>query len=88
MKAGEVPLSYDTIKGIMEFMKTAPETELDPTIVVKITKLIEEEKPKAIDLKKILDECAYASLASDFVMYILHLCWNGLKHIERVENNA
>ncbi len=65
-------ISEDIIKAIA----TAPESQLDPSMKPRLLDLIgKPNKDVAEGLKKILDECAHAALASDFVMVALDGAW-------------
>jgi len=63
--------------NILELLFTAPDSQLDATMVEKLRGLkgkpTEEVKT---GLHEILDLCAHCSLASGFVMKILNVEWN------------
>lgn len=66
--------------GILKALSAAPETQIDSKITARLLILAEagaetETSALAEDLKTILDECAYFSLASDFAMQAMHLVW-------------
>lgn len=62
----------DMLYVVIEGMYDAPDTQLDATIVEKL-KIVHDLPPAeiAVELEKILDECVYASLASDFTIAVL-----------------
>lgn len=60
------------LDNILSNMCDAPDSQIDAMIVVKLKDLIGSPPQTVADgLKLILDECAHASLASDFVMVAL-----------------
>ena len=64
---------------ILKSLSTAPDSQLDKSICERLKTLSERDSLKAEDIKKILDDCAYGSLASDLVMRILDIVWRELK---------
>lgn len=62
-------------KEILSALSSAPDGQIDVTMTVKLKALSEEDNPKADDLHEILDECAYASLASVFAMVAMDTVW-------------
>jgi hypothetical protein len=61
-------------KAMLAGFHRAPESQLDPTICARIAALPDGPEARAM-LKTILDDCAYAALASDFVMMALDIVW-------------
>ncbi len=66
------------MRHMLEQLVTAPESQLDESIRARILLLLEEGYDEH-DIKKILDDCAYAALASDFVMTLLDAIWQDTK---------
>jgi len=64
------------LDGILTDLCTAPETQIDGEIVVKLRQLIgQPSETVEAGLKSILDECARYSLASDFAMISMDAVW-------------
>lgn len=62
-------------EGLNDLSKLS-EQQLDPEIVLElleVKKLSRQERPP--QLKRILDKCAYESLASDTCMVLIDLLW-------------
>lgn len=50
--------------------------QIDETITPRLAALIGKSAPEtAVELKKILDDCAYYALASDFGMVVMNATW-------------
>ena len=67
--------------GILAHLLTAPETQLDPSMVERLDKALREstnEEELKNHLKDILDMCVHAGLASSFVMRVLDIEWRSL----------
>lgn len=64
----------------LKLIATAPPNQIDPEICDKL-RLVK----KARDLKKILDECAFASRASDFGMRVMDIEWQRMLEEEKSE---
>ncbi len=59
----------ENLDELLEELSEAPNSQISSEIVPRLRDLIgKSEKDIAISLRKILDECAYYSLASDFAM--------------------
>lgn len=63
------------VKGLLRQLATAPDTQIDKSMTQRLKALSEQERPDPAELKKILDECAYAALASDFAMHAMDRAW-------------
>lgn len=60
------------IKETLASLAAAPNTQIDEAIKKRLGAMSEQKMPDAYELKRILDECAYLSLASDFAMKAMH----------------
>ena len=61
----------------------APSVHLAPSQALKFRELADRDTdPTASEIKTILDDCAYASLASDFTMQAIDLIWQSLVRTE------
>jgi len=68
------------VEQLIDALCEAPDTQIDVSVVPKLKNLKTlplSERPT--EMKKILDECAYASLASDFAMLAMDSVWNMMK---------
>lgn len=66
-------------QDLLAHMGEAPEDQIAHTQAIKFTEMSKrDEQPKAAELKEILDQCAYASLASDFSMVAMDYIWKML----------
>ena len=69
-----------SLDAVLQTLSEAPETQLDPGIAARLGALQGcDSEIVAHELKVILDECAYGSLASDFAMNVLDHVWNSVK---------
>ena len=62
---------------LLDMILTAPSTQIDSTIIPRLRDLKTTpvlDRPNK--MKSILDDCAYAALASDFAMRTMDLLWN------------
>lgn len=64
------------MRDVILYLAEAPEDQIDPKICERLRALA--ENPTAKDMKTILDDCAYSSLASDFAMMTMDVIWKGL----------
>ena len=65
---------------LLQTISEAPEGQLDPAIAKRVGALQGCSKEIiAHEMKVILDECAYSSLASDFTMMVLDHVWHAAK---------
>ena len=62
--------------GILKALSEAPSTQIDSAITMKLAALADTVDVKASQMHDILDECAHASLASDFAMMAMDTVWN------------
>jgi len=60
--------NYSKILDLLADAPPGPHAQIDETICVKLRAMANADEVFAADLKQILDECAFASLASDFGM--------------------
>lgn len=61
---------------LIDLLCTGSDRQIDPCIFPRLQAL--KGKPDGDikdELLAILDDCAYGSLASDFVMHVLHVMW-------------
>ncbi len=68
------------LSGISNHIADAPRSQLDDSVRPKLRAV-----KTADDLKAVLDECAYASLASDFVMSALDTIWRQMQSTPPIE---
>lgn len=64
--------------GVYETLADAPDTQIDTQFKQRFLELAEKEDFNPIDLLQILDECAFASLASDFAMQAMHFLFEDM----------
>lgn len=77
-------MNNEELDGLLEVLAEAPDSQIDSTITPRFTALIGKPREEvATELKKILDECAAGSLASDFSMFIMDAAWNEAKGTPR-----
>jgi hypothetical protein len=67
-------------KETLDMLSTAPDGQICKTITPKF-----KDVKCASDMKDILDECCYASLASDFAMVCMDELWNRMLEDEHDE---
>ncbi len=60
----------DDTQKLLDGLAQAPDSQIDISITERVAKIT-----TAKEMKQILDECAYASLASDFAMATMHNVW-------------
>ena len=65
-------------KEFFAMMSQAPDGHLAQSQALKCKQLSEQEVVKACEVKQILDDCAYAALASEFSMLALDAVWKEL----------
>lgn len=71
-------------KSLLAMFGDAPDTQLDKSQSVKFKKMAEyDTNPTPDEIKEILDECAYASLASGFAMVAMNTLWEQLKKLDK-----
>lgn len=69
------------IRGFLYKLSEAPpgtHAQIDETVCVRLKALADSETMRASDMKQILDDCAFASLASDFAMVAMNIAWQEL----------
>ena len=66
------------IQGLIEGFLEAPEGHMDASMKPKFKALAENHDRKAVDLLRLLDECVYGSLCSDFSVYVLDATWQAM----------
>jgi len=71
-----------SLRELLQKLATADETQIDQKITKKLEEIAEIPVIFPGHLRLILDECAFSSLASDFVMQILRIA---LETLERGE---
>jgi hypothetical protein len=75
------------IRELLKQLAKAPpglHAQIDETICAKLDALSNADTITAVDMKAILDECAFASLASDFAMIAMDIVWKELLKQETV----
>ena len=68
------------MSDFLDLIATAPPNQIDAEICVKLRQVKTAE-----DLKKILDECAYAARATDFAMRAMDIEWQRMLEKEKSE---
>lgn len=70
-------------KDLLAKLGEAPDTQLDKTMAVKFAEMAERDtNPTAKEVCDILDQSAYASLASGFTMVVMDTLWKQLIELE------
>lgn len=70
---------------ILSMLAEAPDSQIDKTITPRIKELVGQQPDiVAVKLKAILDDCAYASLASDFSMMAMDAVWQKAQELAAV----
>ena len=73
----------NTFKDLLEHLGQAPDGQLDKSQALKFEEMASRDTdPKSEEVKQILDDCAYAALASDFAMLAIDSLWRMLKEVE------
>jgi hypothetical protein len=65
---------------ILQRLSEAPESQIDPSICVRLAKLA--ENPSSTEMKAILDDCVAYGLASDFAVAAMGIVYEDLKDAE------
>ncbi len=76
--------TYKNLNELLELLSSAPDTQICKTVTPAIKSLIGksgEEIERGI--KKILDECARGSLATDFSMFSMNCAWDMSKQLKK-----
>ena len=71
-------MSEIDVQGLIENFLDAPEGHMDASMKPKFKALAENLDRKAVDLLRIIDECVYGSLCSDFSVYVLNTTWKAM----------
>lgn len=58
---------------IKEIILTAPDGQIDPVVRTMIAEKW-DDKPTAIQILEIIDNCVYCGASSDFVVSLLNIC--------------
>lgn len=69
-------------KDVFQALSEAPDTQICKTQTAKLKELSVFDEVESSQLKQILDDCAYASLASDFAMVAMDAVWEMIKKEE------
>jgi hypothetical protein len=69
---------------IFAALAEAPDSQIDAKITARLRTMATAEQVSAAEMKALLDECCYASLASDFAMQAMHTVWCELKKAEGI----
>lgn len=64
--------------NILQELSTAPEGQIDSKITTKLKMMSEKDDFDPLEMLSILDECAFAALASDFVMQAMHFVFEDM----------
>lgn len=70
--------------NILEALSTAPDTSIDKAVTPRLKALSEKDEVKSDELLDILDDCAYASLASGFAMQAMNVVWKQMVDAEGI----
>jgi hypothetical protein len=65
-------------KELFTILSEAPDSQIDPSVTPRLKALAESDDVASDDLLKILDDCAYASLASGFAMAAMDIVWQDM----------
>lgn len=69
-----------SLNALLAKLAEAPNSQIDTEITDQIRLLIDKPPTEvATEMKRLLDECAHASLASDFAMVAMDATWNMAK---------
>lgn len=60
---------------LLERLATAPASQIDPPICVRLRQLANQDEVKSDELLDILDDCAFSALASDGAMGLMNFVW-------------
>lgn len=71
-------------KDFLTKLSEAPDTQICKTQTAKLADLSKSDLISSTQIKKILDDCAYAALASDFAMVAMDSLWGMIKKAEQV----
>ncbi len=80
--------------NILQDLSTAPEGQIDGTITIKLKMMAQKDDFDPYEMLSILDECAFAALASDFAMQAMHFVFEdmckrkGLNSLEILKNRC
>lgn len=69
-------------RDLLKALGTAPESQCEPTTAKKIGDLALQDTAQADEVKAILDEIVYGSLASGFMVNALNMVWKNLLDAE------
>jgi hypothetical protein len=70
-------------KDLLEMLGEAPDGQLDKSMAVKFAEMAKKDtNPTAKEVLDILDQSAYAALASQFTMIVMDHLWKQLKELE------
>lgn len=64
--------------GILQELSTAPEGQIDKEITIKLKEMALKKDFNPYEMLSILDECAFAALASDFAMQAMHFVFESM----------
>lgn len=84
MSFEQVPVSLNPapLDSLLVKLAEAPATQIDTQITARLAELVGQEPVEvAPALKQILDECAYAALASDFAMVAMDHAWKAAQQL-------
>lgn len=71
-------------KDFLTKLSEAPDTQICKTQTAKLADLSKSDLISSTQIKTILDDCAYAALASDFAMVAMDSLWGMIKKAEQV----
>lgn len=64
------------LDDMLKLLSEAPDGQIDKIITPRFLPLIGKPRAEvAVEMKKILDECAFTALASDFAMQSMDYVW-------------
>lgn len=68
----------ESSRSLLRGLASAPPNQIDSEVCEKLLRV-----ETAIDLKKILDECAFGARATDFAMTAMDFCWMQMRSDEK-----
>lgn len=71
-------MSGEHQKAFLESMAIAPAGQMDASMLPRFKALAEKEDRKAAELLRIIDDCVYESLCSNFCIGVMDLAWRAM----------
>jgi len=60
---------------ILTALSGAPDTQIDASATARLAALSQQATVRSDELLAIIDDCVYASLASDFAIHAMNMVW-------------